>query len=107
MNRFYLVSEEDRHGAGGREQEQLRRAQVRLRRIQHYEQITHNVSRTCRFFGISRDQFYFWLRRYRARGVEGLLLVSGLAGRRNYAVHRNARLSDQDRALLRQWALAP
>ena len=59
-------------GQAGREQEQLRKAQVRLRRIQHYEQITHNVSQTCRFFGISRGQFYFWLRRYRKLGFEGL-----------------------------------
>lgn len=30
------------------------------------------VSRTCRFFGISRGQFYIWLRRYRQHGLEGL-----------------------------------
>ena len=33
---------------------------------------THNVSRTCRFFGVSRGQFYTWLRRYRQHGLEGL-----------------------------------
>jgi len=36
------------------EQEELRQAKARRRRIQHYEQVTHNVSQTCRFFGISR-----------------------------------------------------
>jgi transposase-like protein len=38
--------------------------------IQHCEQVTHNVSQTCRFFGISRTQFSMWLRRYREGGVE-------------------------------------
>lgn len=55
-----------------REKEQLRRAKIRLRRIQHYEQVTRNVSRTCRFFGISRGQFNSWLRRYRQAGFEVL-----------------------------------
>lgn len=52
--------------------EQARRARARLRMIQHYEQVTHNVSRTCRFFGISRTQFYIWLGRYRQSGLIGL-----------------------------------
>ncbi len=37
-------------GESEREKEQLRRAKTRLRRIQHYEQVTRNVSQTCRFF---------------------------------------------------------
>ncbi len=32
-----------------------------------------NVSRTCRFFGISRDTFYEWLKAYRRDGEAGLL----------------------------------
>lgn len=48
------------------------RARARLRMIQHYEQVTRNVSQTCRFFGISRNQFYIWLRRYRQAGLPGL-----------------------------------
>ena len=59
-------------GEREREKEQLRRAKIRLRRIHHYEQVTRNVSQTCRFFGISRGQFYFWLRRYRQVGFGGL-----------------------------------
>jgi transposase-like protein len=51
---------------------QEHRARARLRMIQHYEQVTHNVSQTCRFFGISRTQVYMGLRRYREAGVEGL-----------------------------------
>ena len=59
-----------RHRA--KELEQARKAKGRLRMIQHYEQVTRNVSRTCRFFGISRTQFYIWLNRYRRAGLAGL-----------------------------------
>jgi transposase InsO family protein len=55
-----------------REVEQDRKAKLRLRRIQHFERVTRNVSRTCRFFGISRGQFYIWLQRYRTHGTAGL-----------------------------------
>lgn len=48
------------------------KAKARLRMIQHYEQVTWNVSRTCRFFGISRTQFYIWHKRYRQAGLAGL-----------------------------------
>jgi hypothetical protein len=34
-------------GRAATEQEKLRQAKARLRRIQHYEQITHNVSQTA------------------------------------------------------------
>jgi len=59
-------------GQAATEQEKLRQAKARLRRIQHYQQVTHNVSQTCRFFGVSRRQFYTWLHRYREHGLEGL-----------------------------------
>src|SRR5215472_15514343 len=59
-------------GKAATEQEKLRQAKARLRRIQHYKQVTHNVSKTCRFFGVSRRQFYTWLERYREHGLEGL-----------------------------------
>jgi transposase-like protein len=55
-------------GESEREKEQIRRARIRLSRIQHYQQVTRNVSQTCRSFGIP-GQFYFWLRRYRQSGV--------------------------------------
>ena len=55
-----------------KEREQQRRAGTRLRVIHHYEQVTRNVSRTCRFFGISRTIFYCWLHRYREAGLAGL-----------------------------------
>ncbi len=50
---------------------QEHRARARLRMIQHDEQVTHNVSQTCRFFGISRTQVSMWLRQYQ-EGGEGL-----------------------------------
>jgi len=34
---------------------------------------TGNVSKTCRYFGISRQTFYEWKRAYEARGEEGLV----------------------------------
>ena len=68
-------------GKATTEQEKLRQAKARLRRIQHYEQVTHNVSQTCRYFGVSRGQFYTWLHRYREQGLEGLKnLKSGSRG---------------------------
>jgi len=54
------------------EQEQARKAKTRLRMLQHAERISHNLSQTCRFFGVSRSQFYIWQRRFEKKGVEGL-----------------------------------
>ena len=34
--------------------------------------MTGNVSLTCRYFGITRQAFYIWLRRYEEHGLEGL-----------------------------------
>jgi transposase InsO family protein len=39
--------------------------------MQHYAQ-HHNVSFTCRHFGISRQTFYYWWRRYDPRDPHGL-----------------------------------
>ncbi len=36
----------------------------RLGVLRHFEEVTHNVSKTCRYFGISRNAFYKWQRRY-------------------------------------------
>jgi len=54
------------------EQEQARKVKTRLRMLQHAERISHNVSQTCRFFGISRSQFHIWQRRFQKKGFEGL-----------------------------------
>jgi len=47
-------------------------ARLRLRWIQHYEQVTKKVAPTCRYFGISRTTFYMWYHRYLSLGLEGL-----------------------------------
>jgi transposase InsO family protein len=40
--------------------------------LRHAEEITGNVSLTCRYYGISRQIFYTWKRRYDAHGLDGL-----------------------------------
>jgi transposase-like protein len=54
------------------EQQLLRMAKRRLAILRHAEEITGNVALTCRYYGISRQCFYTWRRRYDARGLDGL-----------------------------------
>ena len=54
------------------EREVSRNAARRLAIIRHAEEVTGNVSQTCRYFGITRQTFYSWLRRFEEKGVEGL-----------------------------------
>jgi transposase InsO family protein len=54
------------------EQELARGAARRLAIIRHAQEVTGNVSLTCRYFGITRQAFYIWLRRYEEHGLEGL-----------------------------------
>ena len=49
-----------------------REVRRRLAVLRHVEEETGNVAMTCRYFGISRQLYYTWLRRYRAEGLEGL-----------------------------------
>jgi transposase len=49
-----------------------REVRRRLAIIQHAEEVTGNVAMTCRYYGISRQVYYRWLRRYREQGVDGL-----------------------------------
>lgn len=44
----------------------------KLRALNYAEQIG-NVSKTCRYFGISRDTFYRWKRDYHQNGEQGLI----------------------------------
>ena len=44
----------------------------KLKILRHAES-TGNVSRTCRFWGISRDTFYRWKRKYETDGETGLI----------------------------------
>ncbi|MFI8294250.1 helix-turn-helix domain-containing protein [Streptomyces sp. NPDC085614] len=55
------------------QQQQDRQAQHRLAVLRHAEEVTGNVSQTCRYYGISRNCFYKWQRRYQDEGFEGLL----------------------------------
>nr|MBA3982194.1 helix-turn-helix domain-containing protein [Acidimicrobiia bacterium] len=54
------------------ERQAARNAARRLAVLLHAEEITGNVARTCRYYGISRQLFYTWKRRYDAEGVDGL-----------------------------------
>jgi hypothetical protein len=49
-----------------------RQAKRRLAIIRHVEEVTGNVSLTCRYYGISRPAYYTWYRRYQAEGIAGL-----------------------------------
>ncbi|MFD9225258.1 IS481 family transposase [Streptomyces sp. NPDC060064] len=52
--------------------QQDRQAQRRLAVLRHAEEVTGNVSLTCRYYGISRNCFYKWQRRYQEEGLDGL-----------------------------------
>lgn len=54
------------------DREQQRKIRHRLAVLRHAEEVTGNVSATCRYYGISRQCFYKWLRRYEELGEEGL-----------------------------------
>jgi transposase len=49
-----------------------RQVRHRLAIIRHAEEVSGNVAMTCRYYGISRPNFYKWLRRYEEQGVDGL-----------------------------------
>lgn len=49
--------------------ELARGAARRLAIIRHTQEVTGNVSMTCRYFGITRQAFYKWLRRYEGQGL--------------------------------------
>jgi transposase-like protein len=49
-----------------------RNAARRLAIIKHAQKVTGNVAMTCRYYGISRQVFYTWLRRYQAEHTRHL-----------------------------------
>ena len=49
-----------------------RQAHHRLAIIRHVEEVSGNVSATCRYYGISRPTYYTWLPRYEKEGLKGL-----------------------------------
>lgn len=54
------------------EHEQRRLVRHRLAILHHAEEVTGNVSATCRYYGISRQCFYKWRNRYNEYGETGL-----------------------------------
>jgi transposase-like protein len=49
-----------------------RQVRRRLAILRHADEMTGNVAMTCRYFGISRQVFYTWRRRYDELGADGL-----------------------------------
>ena len=54
------------------EREQQRKIRHRIGILRHAEEVTGDVSATCRYYDISRPTFYKWLHRYEELGEEGL-----------------------------------
>lgn len=54
------------------ERELNRQAARRLAILRHAEEVTGSVAKTCRYYGISRQLFYKWKRRYEEEGLDGL-----------------------------------
>jgi transposase InsO family protein len=67
----------------------------KLRFILEYESGEHSMSELCRGYEISRETGYVTLRRYRARGLAGLLVRSHAAHR-----HRNQTAEEIERMVL-------
>ncbi len=42
------------------DREQQQKIRHRLAVLRHTEEVTGNVARTCRYYGISRQTFYKW-----------------------------------------------
>jgi hypothetical protein len=51
------------------EQELARNARRRLAIIRHAQEVTGSVAKTCRYYGISRQAYYRWYRRFEAEGA--------------------------------------
>ena len=54
------------------DREQQRKVRHRLAVLRHADEVTGNVARTCRYYGISRQCFYTWKRRFDEPGPDGL-----------------------------------
>ena len=54
------------------DREQQRKVRHRLAVLRHAEEVSGNVAATCRYYGISRQVFYKWRRRFEEGGEEGL-----------------------------------
>lgn len=45
---------------------------LRFSWFRHVREVTYNVSKTCRYYGISRKTYYLWWNRYQEYGLDGL-----------------------------------
>ena len=54
------------------DRELSRIATHRLAVLRHAKEVSGNVSKTCRYYGITRQSFYTWQRRYAQLGEAGL-----------------------------------
>ncbi len=52
--------------------QEQRLVNLRLSWFRHVQEITHNVAKTCRYYGIARRTYYFWWNRYQEKGIDGL-----------------------------------
>src|SRR6267143_5548342 len=67
----------------------------KVRFVLEYEQDEHTMTERCQSYGIARETGYVWLRRYRERGVEGLVEVNRAALR-----HGNQTPAETEQAVL-------
>ncbi|WP_158865431.1 IS481 family transposase [Leifsonia sp. AG29] len=49
-----------------------RRANHKLAVLRHVEEVSGNIAASCRYYGVSRQAYYAWLKRCEAEGFEGL-----------------------------------
>jgi transposase len=40
--------------------------------IRYWQEVSGNVAKMCRNYGVSRPTYYKWLQRYEKHGIEGL-----------------------------------
>jgi hypothetical protein len=59
---------------GARDPLQDRQVRRRLAVLRHADEVSGNVPKTRRYYGISRQCYYAWLRRFEAEGPEGRIL---------------------------------
>ena len=54
------------------DREQQRKIRHRLAVLRHAEEVSGSVAATCRYYGITRQTFYKWRRRFEDEGEDGL-----------------------------------
>src|SRR5712675_580837 len=67
----------------------------KVRFVMEYEQDERTMTELCEVYGIARETGYVWLRRYRERGLEGLVERNRAAGR-----HGNQTPKETEEAVL-------